>query len=116
MNVVKAIYFGILCVFAMPDARALEVIYTLETLEYLARGGRIGRVQALAGSVLKIKPIIHVDHTDGKYTTYLAFVPGEVLADHALGGRRLFHLGDQPHQLLLYLHEPDSRKDWRDVW
>ncbi len=46
-----------------------EVIYTLETLEYLARGGRIGRVQALAGSVLKIKPIIHVDHADGKYTT-----------------------------------------------
>ncbi len=46
-----------------------EVIYTLETLEYLARGGRIGRVQALAGSVLKIKPIIQVDHADGKYTT-----------------------------------------------
>ena len=46
-----------------------EVIYTLETLEYLARGGRIGRVQALLGSVLKIKPIIHVDHKDGKYST-----------------------------------------------
>ena len=46
-----------------------EVIYTLETMEYLARGGRIGRVQALMGSVLKIKPVIHVDHTDGKYST-----------------------------------------------
>ena len=46
-----------------------EVIYTLETLEYLSRGGRIGRVQALMGSVLKIKPIIRVDHKDGKYTT-----------------------------------------------
>jgi DegV family protein with EDD domain len=46
-----------------------EVIYTLETLEYLARGGRIGRVQALMGSVLKIKPVIHVDHKDGKYST-----------------------------------------------
>jgi DegV family protein with EDD domain len=46
-----------------------EVIYTLETLDYLARGGRIGRVQALMGSVLKIKPIIRVDHKDGKYTT-----------------------------------------------
>ena len=46
-----------------------EVIYTLETLDYLARGGRIGRVQALMGSVLKIKPVIHVDHTDGKYST-----------------------------------------------
>ena len=46
-----------------------EVIYTLETLEYLARGGRIGRVQALAGSLLKLKPIINVDHADGKYST-----------------------------------------------
>jgi DegV family protein with EDD domain len=46
-----------------------EVIYTLETLEYLARGGRIGRVQALAGSLLKIKPIIKVDKADGKYST-----------------------------------------------
>jgi DegV family protein with EDD domain len=46
-----------------------EVIYTLETLEYLARGGRIGRVQALMGSVLKIKPVIRVDHKDGKYST-----------------------------------------------
>jgi DegV family protein with EDD domain len=46
-----------------------EVIYTLETLDYLARGGRIGRVQALMGSVLKIKPVIRVDHKDGKYST-----------------------------------------------
>jgi DegV family protein with EDD domain len=46
-----------------------EVVYTLETLSYLARGGRIGRVQALAGSLLKIKPVITVDKVDGKYTT-----------------------------------------------
>jgi DegV family protein with EDD domain len=48
---------------------ATEVIYTLETLEYLERGGRIGRVQALAGSLLKIKPVIKVAKEDGKYTT-----------------------------------------------
>lgn len=46
-----------------------EVIYTLETLDYLAKGGRIGRVQALMGSVLKIKPVINVSHIDGKYNT-----------------------------------------------
>jgi DegV family protein with EDD domain len=46
-----------------------EVVYTLETLEYLARGGRIGRVQALAGMLLHLKPVIHVDHSDGKYST-----------------------------------------------
>ena len=48
---------------------ATEVIYTLETLEYLQRGGRIGRVQALAGALLHIKPIIHVERSDGKYST-----------------------------------------------
>ena len=44
-----------------------EVIYTLDTLEYLARGGRIGRVQAMAGALLNLKPVIRVD-TDGKYS------------------------------------------------
>lgn len=48
---------------------ATEVAFTLETLEYLARGGRIGRVQALAGSLLHIKPVIRVAHEDGKYST-----------------------------------------------
>ena len=46
-----------------------EVIYTLETLDYLARGGRIGRVQAIAGSLLHLKPIISVDKQDGKYNS-----------------------------------------------
>jgi DegV family protein with EDD domain len=46
-----------------------EVIYTLDTLEYLAHGGRIGRVQSLLSSVLNIKPIIHVDKSDGEYST-----------------------------------------------
>jgi DegV family protein with EDD domain len=46
-----------------------EVIYTLETLEYLRRGGRIGRVQALAGALLGLKPVIRVDPADGKYST-----------------------------------------------
>lgn len=45
-----------------------EVIYTLDTLEYLARGGRIGRVKAIAGALLNLKPVIRVD-ADGKYTT-----------------------------------------------
>ncbi len=45
-----------------------EVVYTLDTLEYLARGGRIGRVQALAGALLHLKPIIRVD-SDGKYSS-----------------------------------------------
>jgi DegV family protein with EDD domain len=49
--------------------QATEVVYTLETLAYLAKGGRIGRVQALAGTLLHLKPVIIVDKTDGKYST-----------------------------------------------
>lgn len=45
-----------------------EVVYTLDTLEYLARGGRIGRVKAVASALLNLKPIIRVDD-DGKYST-----------------------------------------------
>ena len=36
----------------------IHVRVTLDTLEYLARGGRIGRVQAFLGSMLKMNPII----------------------------------------------------------
>jgi DegV family protein with EDD domain len=49
--------------------QSTEVIYTLDTLAYLAKGGRIGRVQALAGALLHLKPLINVDKKDGKYNT-----------------------------------------------
>jgi DegV family protein with EDD domain len=73
----------------MSEIRAnTEVIYTLETLEYLARGGRIGRVQALLGSVLKLKPVINVSHEDGKYSTVtkVRTIPAalEAITDHVL--------------------------------
>ncbi len=48
---------------------ATEMIFTLGTLEYLKRGGRIGRVQALLGSLLKIKPVIVVDKRDSRFST-----------------------------------------------
>ena len=36
----------------------------LDTLEYLRRGGRVGGVEALVGSVLQVKPILYVE--DGR--------------------------------------------------
>ena len=38
-----------------------HVVVALDTLEYLRKGGRIGRAQELFGSALRIKPIIHID-------------------------------------------------------
>ena len=45
-------------------ARRTKVFGSLDTLEYLKKGGRIGAAQALLGSILSIKPCIEV--VDGK--------------------------------------------------
>jgi DegV family protein with EDD domain len=71
-----------------------EVIYTLDTLEYLARGGRIGRVKAIAGALLNLKPVIRVD-ADGKYTTVST---GRTL------GKSINAIADHLHQK--YAHTP----------
>jgi len=42
-----------------------EVLFTLDTLEYLAKGGRIGKAKSLLGSLLNIKPVIRV--VEGAY-------------------------------------------------
>ena len=44
-----------------------RLMFTPETLEYLQKGGRIGRASALLGSVLSIKPILGVE--DGVVTS-----------------------------------------------
>jgi DegV family protein with EDD domain len=36
------------------------LLFTVDTLEFLARGGRIGRARALAGQVLNVKPILGI--------------------------------------------------------
>jgi len=38
-----------------------RLIFTLDTLEYLARGGRIGRAAAWAGGLLHVKPILSIE-------------------------------------------------------
>ena len=41
--------------------RSRGLLFTVETLEYLVRGGRIGKAQGLAGQLLSVKPILHFD-------------------------------------------------------
>src|SRR5205807_3436806 len=36
------------------------LLFTVDTLEFLARGGRIGRARAMAGQLLNIKPILTI--------------------------------------------------------
>lgn len=53
----------------------MHVLFVVDTLEYLARGGRIGKARALVGNLLGIKPILGV-------------VDGEVVpVDRVRGGR-----------------------------
>jgi DegV family protein with EDD domain len=40
--------------------RDARFVFTLETLEYLVRGGRAGRAAALAGTLVSLKPILEV--------------------------------------------------------
>jgi DegV family protein with EDD domain len=37
------------------------LLFTVETLEYLVRGGRVGKASGLAGQLLNVKPILHFD-------------------------------------------------------
>lgn len=45
-----------------------HIYYSLQTLHYLVKGGRLGRVEGMLGSMLQIKPIISCDK-DGIYYT-----------------------------------------------
>jgi DegV family protein with EDD domain len=45
------------------DARAaLRIWFCLDTLEYLKRGGRIGKAQAWLGGTLRIKPVLSLEY------------------------------------------------------
>jgi DegV family protein with EDD domain len=47
---------------AAEDLRArMRILFAVETLEFLRRGGRIGAAQAFLGSALKIKPILSIE-------------------------------------------------------
>jgi DegV family protein with EDD domain len=38
-----------------------HLLFTVDTLEYLARGGRIGRARKLTGELLHVKPILTIE-------------------------------------------------------
>jgi len=74
---------------ALVAARALvprnHISFMVDTLEYLQKGGRIGRARALLGSMLNLKPIIRLQ--DGEV------VPGGRERSRARGIERIYALG-----------------------
>jgi DegV family protein with EDD domain len=43
------------------QSQHMEHIFTVDDLEYLKRGGRISKAQAFVGTLLKVKPLLHVE-------------------------------------------------------
>ena len=43
------------------NCQHMEHLFTVENLEYLARGGRISKTSAFFGGLLNIRPLLHVD-------------------------------------------------------
>ncbi|MBU3114217.1 DegV family protein [Clostridium lacusfryxellense] len=57
-------------VTALPEIQnRITVYYAVDTLKYLIKGGRIGKVAGTIGEILNIKPIISINK-DGVYYTY----------------------------------------------
>src|SRR5690625_7792084 len=47
-------------------AKHMEHIFTVDDLEYLYRSGRLNRAASIIGSLLRIKPILHIKDGDRK--------------------------------------------------
>lgn len=61
--------FDALCIHVQETISKMKVYFVLETLEYLTKGGRIGKVAGTLGQILNLKPIITVNE-EGVYTTH----------------------------------------------
>jgi len=60
----KGMPYEQLCETISAYCRHMEHIFTVDDLEFLARGGRISKTSAFVGGILNIKPLLHVE--DGK--------------------------------------------------
>ena len=61
--------FEAICRHVQQSVKKMKIYFVLETLEYLKKGGRIGKVAGTVGQILNLKPIITVNE-DGVYTTH----------------------------------------------
>lgn len=73
------------------------VYFSIDTLEYLEKGGRITKASAIVGTALKIKPILSFDKENGSI-----FVPAKVRGSKKVQSQLIRflekHIADHPHQ------------------
>lgn len=74
------------------------VYFSIDTLEYLEKGGRITKATAIVGTALKIKPILSFDKENGAI-----FVPAKVRGRKKVQSQLIRflekHIADHPHQI-----------------
>lgn len=61
--------FDYICKKIVEIRENTDLYFSVETLSYLIKGGRIGKVTGGIGEMLNLKPIITMDNNDGKYIT-----------------------------------------------
>jgi DegV family protein with EDD domain len=64
----KGLPFAEVCREAEKAARHTKLFFCVSTLEYLAKGGRIGHVAAMVGTILDLKPVISCNDAGVYYT------------------------------------------------
>ena len=93
---------------ALERARAtLKLWFTIDTLEYLRRGGRIGSAQAWVGSALQIKPILKLEEE---------IIPVERVRTRRRAYERMLEFAHERHQagagawVVQHIHDPDTAR------
>ena len=107
--------------FLERDAYQASIYITVDTLEYLKKGGRLSSGEAMVGTVLQIKPILHIA---GEKLVPFRKVRGMKSARHAMLDaiqadmdgpfRELYQRGEM-QLMVAYSHVSDQlRQEWID--
>lgn len=103
------------------DKKNIHLVALLDTLEYLKKGGRVGKAAAFAGGILSIKPVIAIE--DGE-VTFLGKARGSKQGNNFLAqkikecgidsGKPYFLGYTGLNDTLLRKYIEDSKELWQD--
>jgi DegV family protein with EDD domain len=96
-------------------ADRMNILFTLDTLEFLHKNGRVGKAQALLGGLLGIKPILQVDKEGlvapaDKVRGKSKVIPRtlEIMAERIPAGRKV-------KIAVLHAQVPDEAAHWLEI-
>ena len=96
------------------NCQHMEHLFTVEKLDYLARGGRISKTSAMVGNMLNIRPLLHMEEG--------ALVPLEKLRGKKKLVKRTLEVmkerGDRLDQQTICIShgdDPESAEEWKQA-